>query len=408
MPSTLAIFSVELPHVDLWDKSHHRDVESAIHDTLSVVIVLSGVSFVLFDPTPKTKVSELFGREDELKKLRNIDTPISLLLGVRRVGKTSLVKVFLNLPDVQGIFVDCRRFSSTGVKISDLVHVLGNAFYLFSKKYATLIKMLKNLRSINIAGNEIEVARGSEEGVVEIFEVIDKWAGKRSKKVYIVFDEAQNLRFFRKAHGISFPEIFGYAYDNLKNLKIILTGSEAGVLKEFVGTDDSQSPLYGRYVEEMALEPFEFEKSKVFLEKGFDEVNFKYEEYQIIKVLSELDGIVGWLVYFGKSVLDSKGDWEEAMEKTLEIVAKIVNEELKNLAKLSTRYIYCLRAIALGVDNWGSIKKAVEFEEKKKLTDASFNRILKGLNKMGYVVKKNERYRVADPVIRKVVMNFHV
>ncbi|MBS7614054.1 ATP-binding protein [Candidatus Bathyarchaeota archaeon] len=50
---------------------------------------------LLFDPTPKERMKELFDREEEVKLLmKAIATPITLLLGVRRVGKTSSLKSF--------------------------------------------------------------------------------------------------------------------------------------------------------------------------------------------------------------------------------------------------------------------------------------------------------------------------
>ncbi|MBO8161209.1 MAG: ATP-binding protein [Thermosipho sp. (in: Bacteria)] len=362
---------------------------------------------MLFDPFPKTKVEDLFDRENELVKLKNTDTPISLLLGVRRVGKTSLVKVFLNLPDVRGIFIDCRRFSSTGVSIKDFVSTLEKVFYSFSKRYSTLIKIFNNLKSISVAGNSIEIKKHSEEGIIEILDAIDNWAFKRKKHIFLIFDEAQNLRFFRKAHGISFPEIFGYAYDNFKALKIILTGSEAGILREFVGIENAKSPLYGRYMREIILEPFEYEKSLNFLKKGFEEVGFKYSEKEIRKAVDILDGIVGWLVYFGKSLIDLKGNWNEAMKKTLEIASNIVHNEIKNLSNLSQRYIYILKAISRGINNWSAIKKAVEYSEKKKLTNSSFSRTLNHLIKMGYISKTNNSYVITDPIIKKVIGSFN-
>lgn len=50
---------------------------------------------MLFNPRPKERLEELFDREKELKLLeRAVSTPVTLLLSVRRVGKTSLLKAF--------------------------------------------------------------------------------------------------------------------------------------------------------------------------------------------------------------------------------------------------------------------------------------------------------------------------
>ncbi|MEM1757652.1 MAG: hypothetical protein QW770_06465 [Candidatus Bathyarchaeia archaeon] len=43
---------------------------------------------MLFNPRPKERIEELFDREEEIKLLTNaVATPLTLLLGVRRVGK---------------------------------------------------------------------------------------------------------------------------------------------------------------------------------------------------------------------------------------------------------------------------------------------------------------------------------
>ncbi len=53
---------------------------------------------MLFDIRPKSSRSDLFDREDELREFdRAVDhgRPLTLVLGIRRIGKTSLVKAFL-------------------------------------------------------------------------------------------------------------------------------------------------------------------------------------------------------------------------------------------------------------------------------------------------------------------------
>ena len=66
----------------------------------------------LFDLRPKTSRRDLFGRERELEQLHRAverGLPLIAVLGVRRVGKTSLLKTFLG--EVDGIYVDMRGFA---------------------------------------------------------------------------------------------------------------------------------------------------------------------------------------------------------------------------------------------------------------------------------------------------------
>jgi hypothetical protein len=69
---------------------------------------------MLFDPRPKESRSELFDREEELRALESYvrsGSPLILCIGVRRIGKTSLLKVFLNESGYPHVYVNARRLS---------------------------------------------------------------------------------------------------------------------------------------------------------------------------------------------------------------------------------------------------------------------------------------------------------
>ena len=67
---------------------------------------------MLFSIAPKKKKDDLFNREIEYSKLqKDVQTGrIILLDGLRRIGKTSLLKAFLNESDHFSIMIDCRAF----------------------------------------------------------------------------------------------------------------------------------------------------------------------------------------------------------------------------------------------------------------------------------------------------------
>jgi AAA+ ATPase superfamily predicted ATPase len=105
---------------------------------------------------------------------------------------------------------------------------------------------------------------------------------------------------------IEFLNILAYAYDNLPNLKFVLTGSEVGLLLDTLKLDDTSSPLYGRYVKIIRLERFDDKKSIELLRKGFEEFNMQFSEEVFYKIYEKVDGIVGWLTYFGYSIAKSR------------------------------------------------------------------------------------------------------
>ncbi|MGB9759743.1 MAG: hypothetical protein ACPLZG_07985 [Thermoproteota archaeon] len=83
---------------------------------------------------------------------------------------------------------------------------------------------------------------------------------------------------------------------------------------KFLKIDDPASPLYGRYIEEVKVEPLSREQSIDFLYKGFNEVGIKPSEKVIEDVVDKLDGIIGWLSYFGLTALRN-GLNEETVKK---------------------------------------------------------------------------------------------
>ncbi len=233
---------------------------------------------------------------------------------------------------------------------------------------------------------------------------------KENRILYLVFDEAQLFRHFKRNGGLDFNELFSYIYDNLTGLRIILTGSEVGVLEDFIGLDDSSSPLYGRYAKKLYLSRFTRKESEEFLEKGFDEVRMEAPAETIREAVDTLDGIVGGLVFFGRVCIDAKGVDRKSIELTLEKAEIILNDELSNLKRNSTRYISILKAIAFGSKGWKEIKTATEIIENNNLTDTAFNRILNRLIELSYVDIEigieGKTYKLVDPVIASGVRKF--
>jgi AAA+ ATPase superfamily predicted ATPase len=179
--------------------------------------------------------------------------------------------------------------------------------------------------------------------------------------VVIAFDEAQILRNLMGGKGkIDFLNILAYAYDNLHNLRFVLTGSEVGLLLDTLKLDYTLSPLYGRYVKMIRLERFDEKRTIEFLRKGFEEFNMQFSEEVFYKIYEKVDGIVGWLTYFGYSIAESRSFNMEVLNEATEKALKLVHEELDKIFKRSKYYMYVLKAISLGMNTWSNRKRAVE------------------------------------------------
>jgi AAA+ ATPase superfamily predicted ATPase len=198
---------------------------------------------------------------------------------------------------------------------------------------------------------------------------------------------------------INFLNILAYAYNNLHNLRSVLTGSEVGLMLDTLRLNDASSPLYGRYAKIIRLERFDDKKSIEFLRKGFEEFNMQFSEEVFQNIYEKVDGIVGWLTYFGYSIAESRSFNMEVLNEATEKALKLVHEELDKIFKRSKYYMYVLKAISLGMNTWSSIKRAVEAWLGRPFQNAQISRLLKTLIELSRVEKRNGNYFISDPLI---------
>ncbi|MBO3841666.1 MAG: ATP-binding protein [Candidatus Brockarchaeota archaeon] len=361
---------------------------------------------MLFDLKPKERKRDLFGREQELQSfLDAIQKQVSLilLLGVRRIGKTSLLKVGLEECNAPHIYFDLRILEAEGVSKPSLYRLFSSSFNVFLSRRAKISDLLKKVKGVSFAGHGIEFD-WSREGLklTELFQTVDQWAGKEESRVIMAFDEAQILRLYKGGGKSDFRSLFAYCYDNLHSITIVLTGSEVGLLFEFLGLDESKSPLYGRYAETITLKPFDNQTSRKFLIEGFKEYGVKPPEEFVDKAVEKLDGIVGWLTYLGNKSI-KEGFSSATIDAVMEEASRIVETEIRKLEVLSKYYLLTLRAIANGSASWTEIKRTVEAWAGIPLTNAQITRTLEKLIEMGFIEKKENLYAIIDPLVKFTV-----
>jgi len=206
---------------------------------------------------------------------------------------------------------------------------------------------------------------------------------RRSDGFIFIFDEVQELRGPLSREVV--PAI-AYAYDNLNNVTVILSGSEVGLLYDFVGIYRPESTLYGRYAYTLELQRFSRDLSIEFLRLGFKEVGVKVDQEILLEAIDLFDGVVGWLVYFGRSYLDGKKNPNEIFNTAVDLAAKELN-------KLRLRDKMVLKAIAMGADSWSSVRKRVG-EMGVVLPKSALTRIITKLEKLSIV----KNYKFLDPI----------
>ena len=336
---------------------------------------------MLFDERPKHRREDLYDREEELEEIKEgvaEGRPLILITGIRRIGKTSVLNVALNELEVPKVIMDARSLPRN-YGIRALYGLLADSLASSLDKFK---EALAKVRGVRLMGYGVELSWKGREFVSlsELFDALNRKGG------VIAVDEAQNLR---GPNARLFLEALAHAYDYDRNLTFVLTGSEVGLLYDFLRVDDPSPPLYGRHYKEVRLERFSREESLEFLTKGFEEAGVKLGDLE--RVVDLLDGIPGWLTFYGRRCLEGVCDPERVMEMAVSLALK----ELKRLLEgRSRRYLTVLKAVAEGNRSWSQVKRYVEEAEGKVLSKGILYNVLTNLERLSIL----KDYRFLDPV----------
>ena len=359
---------------------------------------------MLFSEKPKTRLEDFFNRRDELKQFSTLveRSPV-VVKGVRRIGKSSLIRVGLSLLEQPYIYLDLRGTAiNKKISIRTIFELLTLSASETSSKSSRFVQTVKDVvREVSIASVfTVKLAQERTRNLLlELFRRLDKAAKAHAHKLVIVFDEAQTLRFAT----LDMRELLANVYDNMENITLVFAGSQIGVLKEFIGVEDPYSPFYGRYMAEVELKPFSRELSLEFLKQGFTELSLKRDELFLEKAVDELDGIVGWLTFFGLKVAERRRFSEKTIEEVLDIAATLERKEIEALPKSQKLVLSALSRL----DNprWSDIKRMSDSFAGRKLNDAEVNRALKSLIRYSFIEKKGESYAITDPITKKAAVD---
>jgi len=362
----------------------------------------------LFNPRPKKNLSEFFDMEMELEEFMRYvkSSPLTLVLGLRRYGKTSLIFTGLNALNLKYLYIDCRILPLGMIGIGDFAHLLATAFNDFIKRYkpvrSTLLKLLENINGVTVGalGVSINLRRFNVTSLVDLIENLDEL----NERLILVIDEAQELRRLAR---YSASQLLAYIYDNLPNVGVVVSGSQVGLLYRTLQIDKPGAPLYGRAYVEVRLKRLNKELSKEFLEKGFKEEGLTPPAKFINYVVDHVDGVIGWLTYVGFRTSIMKTFTKKTVDKVLDEASKIVLEELEHFLSLRPtarkRYIEALRAISLlEKASWSNVYNYMQ-AKLGRIPKPTFNNILKSLRDAGFIEKRESFYVVADPILRNTL-----
>lgn len=358
---------------------------------------------MLFDTQPKTSIDELFGRKAEY--LSFIDAiekgrKFFIITGPRRIGKTSFLYASLNeLEREYGIpyaVIDARAATVLNSRYPQ--KVIAERLYKAIMRKGFIGGVISRIRGIKFGGLGVDFLE-------EKFDIIDVLSAinEANDMAVIAFDEAQYLRFSNE----DLTKLFAWILDYLHNIVLVFTGSQVGVLDNFLRLEDGSSPLFGRYEVRIGLPRFNPSESLEFLKRGFEECGIEVNDRDLLPVINTLDGVPGWLVHYGARRIDGFTS-EEAIEKVLEEAMVYVQTEFGELDKLSPRYRVVIRAIAqlsegTGYARWERIKALTEQELGVEIDEKDMRRYLSKLMDYGFVETIGYgKYRIPDPVMYRV------
>lgn len=335
---------------------------------------------------PKSKKKDFYNYDyqyNQLKKAMERKEKITAVVGVRRVGKTSLLNIIYNETRGLKLWLDGRIVNKPKEEIF-------NAIYETVK--ANKPKIFGKIESLNLSAFGFGLGvKISKENRTEIEKQI-----RRAGQLSIFVDEAQRMKI------TELSDVLSYFYDRLPSVSFVLSGSEIGLVEEILGVNDSEHSLYGREINKVIMNRMDESKSIDYLIKGFKQTGIDTEEDEIYEAVNELDGLIGWLTLFGyeKAIKKSK----DALKKTSELAAQIAATELNHfLKRVKNKQLYLSLLRNTDGTSWNELRAITGKGLRKKLNPNLFNFVLEKLVVHSFIEKRDEKYYLCDPLLRKAV-----
>lgn len=339
-----------------------------------------------FEIEPKSKKEDFFNYNyeyEQVKKALQRREKLIAVVGVRRVGKTSLLNVIYHETKSLKLWLDGRI-------VTDPKKELFSAIYETAKSGKP--KIFGKIESLNISafGVGFDIKLGSESRG-ELEKMI-----RNSGHICVFIDEAQRMKTDALA------DVLSYFYDRFPQISFILSGSEVGLVEEILGESDSEHPLYGREITKIVMERLDRNRAIDFLKSGFGQLGVKEKDGEIESAVAELDGLIGWFTLYGyeKGVKKS----QDALNKTSQRAAQIAASELVHFFKKTKNkklYLSILRNVS--GTGWDELRNKASKDFGKQLNHNLFNFALEKLVTYSFIEKKDQKYCLSDPLLSKAV-----
>jgi len=350
-----------------------------------------------FDPLPKKNLKDLFDRKEELERFSKARSYSSLIVivGLRRTGKTSFMNVALSESDQPYITLDLRGLSFNPSQ-ADIIKKTESAFNNLNKRWLpNIMEALRQVKGVSVLGNSISLDWGKKGiDLPDLFDNVNRWSEENNKRFILAFDEIQIIRGEK-----SIPRLFAHVIDYNQNMCLVVTGSEMGLLLDFLGFDDPDSPLYGRHYAEIRIHNFDAEESMKYLREGFRQLGLSPDENVLKYAVEHLDGNVGWLTLFGTRCRDENDASARIVDSVAAEGGKLSRNEALKLVNYSPRYAVVMNHLArAGGASWSQVKSILEAHDNRSLPNSTVSDVLNKLVKTS-LIEKNEEYHIPDPLM---------
>jgi len=226
----------------------------------------------ILDAAPKTSVKCLVGRDDELRVVVKsvLRHRITVVLGPRRIGKTSIVKTALVVLSgrerVEGIHINTKYIpiyidmwgitAATQSSREFFEHLDNTILHVLSEHAPDILNEYR--KSMHSVGEEIETRIGVEKFIaigrskkgrygyptfsVKCLDVLNDMLEKHGFKAVLAIDEAQELGSLKPFNPTMW---LAHIHDHLTSIHVLLSGSYVGLMKKVL-QPRQRDPLYGR------------------------------------------------------------------------------------------------------------------------------------------------------------------
>ncbi len=336
----------------------------------------------------------------------------SLLLGPRRVGKTSVVSVMAEkLRKRRGhhyIYFNFSRFlGARGISIADIEPKRTSLKLITTSKSYTL-----SLRDLSV-----EVRKTSIEEFSSDFSALVRVLSQNSRLGVLIFDEAQVLA---RLKNLDFRSLLQEITDSYPNISLVFTGSMPGMLMGYLNPE-ADKPNFMRSAEVFTLRRWTPGEGKGYLMKGFESYGIVVkDELEILRAVKELGGIPGFIAYYGLNVVNllrGGKNVEEALPIALEESRKYaLSEWKKDLKAFLNVYSSPIYVAVLGVlaEAYPTALRGAEVYRQLESLGTAPTRVqhiykyLEILKKAGFIRSSERKYWIEDPLLREAVRIFNL